>query len=64
MEFKQALNEYVSATTMNNIVGTDNPSFVDWASGNGPETDLGKRQKKKRKKDKIVRRRMPKSIKV
>jgi len=50
MQFKNAVNEAVG---MADVVGTDDPHSVDWSSGKGPETDLGKRRKKK-----IVRRKL------
>ena len=63
MKFQQALNETAATATVD-IVGTKNPHTVDWSSGNGPETDLGKRELEKRKKKKIVRRQMPYSSKM
>ena len=47
MNFNKALNECGISTA--NIIGVDNPSLIDWASSNGPQTDLGKRAMKKKK---------------
>lgn len=51
MKFEKVLEESISATSTSSVVGVDNPWFVDWAKG-------------KRKKGKIVRRKMPTSIKI
>ena len=44
--------KFEEAMAQSDVVGTDNPHMVDWASGKGPETDLGKRALKKKKKKK------------
>ena len=57
MKFDEVLNE--CGLSMANVVGVDNPHIIDWASGNGPQTDLGKRAMgKKDKKKKMVRRKV------
>ena len=45
-----------AAMSQADTVGTDDPHIIDWASGKGPETDLGKRRLKSLKKKKKKRR--------
>ena len=54
MKFDKVLKE--DCTTSADIVGTNTPWLIDWASAGGPQTDLGKRAMKKKKK--IVRRKI------
>ena len=63
MTFEEAMNEDMAfgGTTEADLVGTANPSMVQWSSRpGGPETDLGKRRLKtlKKKGGSMVRRKL------
>lgn len=55
MQFNKVLNE--CGISSSNIAGVENPHIIDWASGNGNQTDLGKIAMKKKNK-KIIKRKM------